>query len=71
MMRGMDTKQFIDSLGGIGFIADHLNVTTSAVANWRLAGRAIPWKHRPALARLAAEKAVNLPPLYWEAGAVA
>ena len=37
----------------------------SAVSNWRLKGRAIPWKHRPALARLAAERAVNLPSGYW------
>lgn len=65
MMRGMETKQFIDRLGGIAFVADHLKVSKSAVANWRLAGRCIPWKHRPALARLAADKAVDLPANYW------
>lgn len=61
----MDTKQFIDSLGGIAFVAEALDVNRSAVANWRLKGRSIPWKHRPALARLAADKALDLPAGFW------
>ena len=59
------TKQLIDQLGGIKAVADALGVDRSAVSNWRLEGRHIPWKHRPAIARMAAEKAVNLPSDFW------
>ena len=58
-------KELIDNLGGIGAVAEALKVDRSAVGNWRLAGRSIPWKHKPAIARLAAEKAVNLPANFW------
>lgn len=58
-------KQLIDDLGGIKPVADALGVDKSAVGNWRLSGRNIPWKHRPAIARLAAERAVNLPANFW------
>ena len=58
-------KELIDTLGGIKAVAQALSVDPSAVSNWRLKGRRIPWKHRPAIARLAAEKAVNLPADFW------
>ena len=56
----------IDQLGGIAAIADHLAVTRTSVSNWRLEGRGIPWKFRPALARLAADRAIALPDDYWQ-----
>lgn len=59
------TKQLIDQLGGIKAVAAELGVDKSAVSNWRLEGRSIPWKHRPAIARMAAVKAVNLPVDFW------
>ena len=59
------TKQLIDQLGGIKAVAEYLSVDRSAVGNWRLAGRSIPWKHRPGIARLAADRAVDLPPGFW------
>lgn len=55
------TKQFIDDLGGIAAVAAHLNTSTGAVTNWRLEGRSIPWKYRPSLVALAAQKEVDLP----------
>lgn len=59
------TEDIISKLGGLGEVADKLRVERSAVSNWRLPGRRIPWKHRPALARLAAERAVPLPADFW------
>jgi len=64
----MDSKTFIDQLGGIAAVSEATGAKPSAVTNWRLAGRAIPWKHRPALARLAASKALPLPSDYWGGG---
>lgn len=60
------TKQLIDQLGGIKPVAEYLNVDRSAVGNWRLKGRQIPWKHRMGIARLAAERGVDLPSGFWE-----
>ena len=57
--------EIIDLLGGISAVAKATGAKPSAVSNWRLAGRSIPWKHRPALARLAAERALTLPAGYW------
>lgn len=65
MHYGATMKQLIDDLGGIKAVSEALGVDRSAVGNWRLEGRSIPWKHRPAIARLAAEKAVNLPLDFW------
>lgn len=65
-LRCMD-RDIIDLLGGPGALAETLKVTKAAVINWRLANRRIPWKHRPAIARMAAEKAVALPADFWEA----
>ncbi|RPI59353.1 MAG: hypothetical protein EHM48_09030 [Planctomycetaceae bacterium] len=59
------TKQLIDDLGGIKAVSEALGVDRSAVGNWRLKGRSIPWRWRPAIARLAADKAVNLPADFW------
>ena len=59
------TKELIDQLGGIKAVAAALETTPSAVANWRLAGREIPWKRRHAIARLAAELGVSLPADFW------
>jgi len=60
-------KDLIAQLGGPKAIAEALNLDRSAVSNWTLQGRRIPWKHRPAIARLAAERALPLPPTFWEA----
>jgi len=56
----------IDDLGGNKVVADTLNTTPGAVANWRLPNRSIPWKYRPSLAKLAAERAVSLPADFWD-----
>ena len=58
-------KELIDALGGIGAVSEALRVDRSAVSNWRLQGRRIPYKHRPAIARLAADRAVDLPAGFW------
>lgn len=63
-MRPME-KQLIDALGGISVVSEALKVDRSAVSNWRLKGRRIPWKHRPAIARLAADRAISLPSDFW------
>ena len=61
----MTSKALIDQLGGIGPVAAATGAHRSAVSNWRLAGRNIPWKHKPAIARLAADRAVSLPADFW------
>ena len=63
----MTAKALIDELGGISPVSAHTGATRSAVSNWRMEGRNIPWKHRPAIARLAADRAVALPANFWEA----
>lgn len=60
------SRQLIESLGGAKRVADDLSTTHGAVRNWMLAGRSIPWRYRPAIARLAAERAVQLPVDFWE-----
>lgn len=59
-------KELIQKLGGNKAVAEALAVDRSAVGNWLLNGRDIPWRHKPAIARLAAEKAVSLPASFWE-----
>ncbi len=56
-MAGM--KELINALGGASAIAKELNLAPSRVGNW--ASRGIPWKFRPAIAKLAQERAVKLP----------
>jgi DNA-binding transcriptional regulator YdaS (Cro superfamily) len=62
-------KELIQKLGGNKAVAEALRVDRSAVGNWLLDGRDIPWKHKPAIARLAAEKAISLPSSFWERSA--
>jgi len=62
----MDAKNLIADLGGIAAVAQATGASYSAVSNWQLAGRSIPWRHRPTIARLAAERAVNLPSSFWD-----
>lgn len=50
----------VDQLGGPPEIAKRLGLQTNTVGNWRK--RPIPWAWRPALAQLAADKGVSLPP---------
>lgn len=56
-------EQLITDLGGPTAIAKELGVKPNAVSNWRRRG--IPWKVRPALARMAADRAVALPSDFW------
>jgi hypothetical protein len=63
------SKQLIQDLGGAKHVAEALNTTHGAVRNWQLSNRAIPWKFRPSIAKLAAERAVQLPEDFWQVGA--
>lgn len=58
-------KELIEKLGGPKQVAGDLNTTPGAVRNWMLADRSIPWRFRPAIARIAAERAVQLPENFW------
>jgi hypothetical protein len=60
-------EQLIDDLGGNAALAKALGLTPNAISNWRKRG--IPWKVRPTVARMAAEKAVELPVNFWGAAA--
>lgn len=53
----------IDELGGNIALAEIMGCTPNAVSNWR--SRGIPWKKRPIIARLAAERGVSLPLGFW------
>ncbi len=61
----MARQDLIEALGGIKAVAAELNTTPSAVANWRLQTRSIPWRFRPILAKIAAERAITLPEDFW------
>lgn len=56
-------EQLIDDLGGNAALAKELKRTPNAISNWRTRG--IPWKVRPVIARLAAERGVGLPADFW------
>jgi hypothetical protein len=56
-------QQLIDDLGGNSVVAKELGLSPNAVSNWRKRG--IPWKMRPVLARMAAERAISLPADFW------
>lgn len=58
------SEHLIDRLGGNKAVADALGTTINVVANWRT--REIPWKRRPAIARLASSQAVALPVDFWD-----
>lgn len=60
------SKQLIQDLGGAKKLAAALETTHGAVRNWQLDGRAVPWKYRPAVARMAAERGIPLPEGFWE-----
>lgn len=60
------SKELIKALGGSKQVAADLNVSRGAVRNWQLAGRSIPWRFRPAIAKIAAERGVPLPEKFWE-----
>jgi len=61
----MSQKDLLDDLGGNQAVALALGTTASAVANWKLPNRSIPWRKRHAVARLAAERGVQLPADFW------
>lgn len=54
-------KDFIKELGGYRAVASMLGIKPGTASNWGHATRAIPWRYRPALARIAQEKGVELP----------
>lgn len=56
-------EQLIDELGGTTALAKEMDVTPHAISNWRKRG--IPWKSRPAIARLASERGIELPSGFW------
>ena len=60
------SRELIQALGGSKAVAESLKTSRGAVRNWMLDGRSIPWKYRPALARIAADRAVPLPENFWE-----
>lgn len=64
----MPQATFIEKLGGNKAVAELLGKSPGAVAMWRLRN-CIPWKYRPALARIAAERAIPLPEDFWEEAA--
>ena len=59
-------KELIKSLGGAKAVAEALNVSPSAVANWMMPDRDVPWRHRHAVARVAAQQGVTLPENFWQ-----
>lgn len=58
-------KDLIKALGGNRAVADVTGVSPTAVANWKLKGRSIPWNKRHIIARMAAERGVPLPDDFW------
>lgn len=56
--------EIIKTLGGVKAVADVTGASPSAVANWQMR-RTIPWKHRPTIARVAAERGLDLPDGFW------
>jgi hypothetical protein len=59
------SRKLIEALGGAKKVAADLNTTHGAVRNWMLDGRSIPWRYRPAVAKIAAERGVSLPEDFW------
>jgi hypothetical protein len=60
------SRQLIEALGGSKQVANDLDCSAGAVRNWMLEGRSIPWRFRPAIAKIAAERAVSLPEDFWQ-----
>jgi len=65
------SRQLIEALGGARQVSTDLNCSHGAVRNWMLEGRSIPWRFRPAIAKIAAERAVPLPEDFWQATTLA
>lgn len=59
------STHFLDDLGGNKELAEALGVSSNAVSNWRSPERDIPWRHRHVIARMAAERGVELPKGFW------
>lgn len=55
----MTHAEIIVALGDTGAVAGALGRKESAVSNWK--ERGIPWKWKPAVARIAKERGVTLP----------
>lgn len=60
-------EQLIDDLGGNTALAKELGLTPHAISNWRKRG--IPWRMRPALARMADAQGLPLPSDFWDEAA--
>jgi hypothetical protein len=60
------SRELIEALGGAKQVAADLRCSHGAVRNWMLEGRSIPWRFRPAIARIAADRGVALPENFWE-----
>lgn len=54
-----DTRAIILGVGGSTFLARHLGITPQVVNNWH--ERGVPWRWRPAVAKLAQTKGVVVP----------
>lgn len=52
-------KDFIEQLGGSGFLANELGLKQSRVTMWRVNG--VAWRFRPAVAKIARRKRISLP----------
>lgn len=50
----------VQDLGGSGVVAKALKLKQNTVSMWGTRGR-IPWRYRPALARLAEQEGVTIP----------
>jgi hypothetical protein len=60
----MEHSKLINELGGSKLLADAIGAAPNAVANWNK--RKIPWRYRHVVAKLAAERGVDLPSDFWE-----
>lgn len=58
-------KDFIKALGGPAAVADARGVTLRAARSWQYRG--VPWRQRPAVARIAEQMGVDLPPGFLDA----
>lgn len=56
--------ELIKALGGNVAVAEAVSVSRFVVANW--CSRGVSWRYRPAVAKLAAERGVDLPAGYWD-----
>jgi hypothetical protein len=59
----MEHSKLISDLGGSKALADALGTSPNRVANWNK--RDIPWRYRHVVAKLAAERGVELPQGFW------